>query len=83
MSGVIGGHKCPKCNSDLYFSMSDWKPADTHTGNCFACGYFISWTEGFNTLETLNEIRANNYELVSKDVLEPLTKLPKQNKENE
>ena len=72
MSGFSDGCICPNCgnNADLY---TDWKPFSYTSISCLHCGLQIFPEISYQTLEELNSSRE---ELD----LEPLEKLPKQEK---
>ena len=73
MSGFSDGCTCPNCGqeADIY---TDWKPFDYTSIQCLNCGLLITPEISYQTLDELNESRA---ELD----LEPLDELPKQEKD--
>lgn len=70
MSGFSTGTPCPNCGkeADLY---TDHKPFDYSSIQCLHCGLIISPKIKYQSLEELNESRADLD-------LDPLKKLPKQ-----
>lgn len=73
MSGFSDGCACPNCGeqADKY---TDWKPFDYISIQCLNCGLRIFPEISYQTLEELNESRA---ELD----FEPLDELPRQDKD--
>ena len=77
MSGTSGTEKCCNCGhegEDYY----DWKPFVTNSFECRECGFIVYTSDGYMTLECLNEVRKNhndNMELTEGDegYLPPLT----------
>ncbi len=71
MSSYDYDSPCPKCGGVMNCS-GDTRPYQSAAGQCLNCG-FEYWTqEGQMSLEDVNEIRTQSYELP------PLTELTKQ-----
>lgn len=73
MSGYSGETSCPNCQGEAQLSQ-DWKPFEYTTIMCYNCGLTINPILKYLSLENLNDERVSND-------LEPLNKLPKQDKD--
>ena len=73
MSGFSSGAPCPNCGkeADVY---QDYKPFDYISIQCLHCGLMITPEISYQTLEELNSSREDLD-------LEPLDKLPEQEKD--
>ena len=75
MSGCSSNCPCPNCGADAD-EYIDWKPYNYTVITCYSCGLQIYPTLVYADLEELNAMREEQ------DCnMEPLTVLPKQNKD--
>jgi hypothetical protein len=77
MSGTSGTEKCYNCGREGQYSY-DWKPFVMNSFECAECGHIVYTSDGYMTLECLNEVRKQqneNMELSedSEGYLHPLT----------
>jgi len=86
MSGCSYESKCPNCNNNVSV-YEDNKPFQVaYVGPCVHCGFVTITKAVYEDLKSINSLREdynddNGYEEGDLDYLEPLTELPKQNKD--